>query len=189
MNVLVINSGSSSIKFQLFEMPEKTVICHGMVERIGLKNSTIHYKTQQQNIEQELPIENHAEGLKQISGYLMDQKDGVIKDVDDITIIGHRVVHGGRSFSETTLITREVKDEIKALFGLAPLHNPPNLIGIEVAEKIFPNAKQVAVLIQLFINPYLNMHIVMLFLINSIKRALEYMVFMAQAISMYRNEQ
>jgi len=145
MRVLVINSGSSSIKFQLFKMPEANVVCSGMVERIGLKVSGIHYKTEKITIDNELVIENHSQGLAIIADYLMDTNHGVIKDVNEIDVVGHRVVHGGRSFSDTTLITEAVKHEIKALFGLAPLHNPPNLDGIEVAENIFPKAKQVAV--------------------------------------------
>lgn len=145
MRVLVINSGSSSIKFQLFIMPEAKVVCSGMVDRIGLNISRIQYKTESITIDNELVIENHSQGLEIIANYLMDAIHGVIKDVNEIEVVGHRVVHGGRSFSDTTLITAAVKHEIKALFGLAPLHNPPNLDGIEVAENIFSNAKQVAV--------------------------------------------
>ena len=145
MRVLVINSGSSSIKFQLFKMPSADVVCSGMVERIGLDNAKIHYKTGETKIVSETSIEDHTMGLELIAQYLMDEKVGVITDVNEIETIGHRVVHGGDTFSETMEINEKVKSEIRSLFGLAPLHNPPNLEGIEVSERIFPNARQVAV--------------------------------------------
>lgn len=145
MKILVINSGSSSIKFQLFQMPEKKVLMSGLVEKIGLPNSEIHFKTD--NIQQDLEIDipNHTIGIEKIVELLMDKNNGVIKQVDEIGIVGHRVVHGGKDFLRTTQITTEVKNKIKELSDLAPLHNPPNLMGIEVAEKVFPNATQIAV--------------------------------------------
>ena len=145
MKILVINSGSSSIKFQLFQMPEKKVLMSGLVEKIGLANSEIHFKTD--NIQQDLEIDipNHTIGIEKIVELLMDKNNGVIKQVDEIGIVGHRVVHGGKDFLRTTQITTEVKNKIKELSDLAPLHNPPNLMGIEVAEKVFPNATQIAV--------------------------------------------
>lgn len=145
MQVLVLNSGSSSIKFQLFTMPEETVICAGLVERIGLENARITYKTDTNTLEEEVSITNHKEGLECIASYLMDQKTGVINAADDIAVVGHRVVHGGSSFAETVVITEEVKQKIAELAPLAPLHNPANLIGIEVAETIFTQATQVGV--------------------------------------------
>ena len=145
MKILVINSGSSSIKYQLIEMPSKHVVCLGMVERIGLKKSKIYYKSGQNEIEEESDIPNHQVGLEKIGRFLLDEKIGVLKNVDEIDVVGHRVVHGGSTFSKTTLIDQNVKDKIKELFELAPLHNPPNFEGIEVAEKIFPKAKQIAV--------------------------------------------
>lgn len=144
-NVLVINSGSSSIKFQLFTMPAASVKASGMVERIGLKESTVHYRTDTNDLEEQKEINNHTDGLKEISRLLMDDDIGVIGKASDIHIVGHRVVHGGASFSDTILIDTAVKKKIKDLFSLAPLHNPPNYTGIEVAEEIFPDAKQVAV--------------------------------------------
>jgi len=145
MKILVINSGSSSIKYQLFNMPKGNVICSGMVERIGLKNSKIHYKTETNNVSQTVEIENHKVGLEKIVQYLLDTDFGVIKSTDNIEAVGHRVVHGGKTFSNTTVVTDEVKAKIEQLFTLAPQHNPANLEGINVAESIFKKAKQIAV--------------------------------------------
>ena len=149
MNVFVINSGSSSIKYQLIRMPEAVVICSGMVDRIGQSESSIHYKTFTdkggQEWKESIPIHDHATGLKEVSRMLTDPKIGVISDPHEIKVVGHRVVHGGESFSDTMIISLEVKEKIKKLFSLAPLHNPPNYLGIEVAEEIFARAKQVAV--------------------------------------------
>ena len=145
MKILVINSGSSSIKYQLIEMPAKNVICSGMVERIGLENPMIHYKSEENEFDKVMHIPDHHIGLEKMTRLLLDKKIGVLKNVDEIGAVGHRVVHGGSNFSKTTLIDQDVKDKIKELFELAPLHNPPNYVGIEVAEKIFPKAKQIAV--------------------------------------------
>jgi acetate kinase len=145
MKILVLNSGSSSIKYQLFNMPQEKVICSGLVERIGLYKAKIHYKSNSHNIDDVADIPNHKVGLEKIVNLLLDEKVGVIKSTSEIEAVGHRVVHGGSSFSETTVITKEVKDQIKSLFSLAPQHNPPNYEGIVVAESFFPNAKQIAV--------------------------------------------
>ena len=145
MNILVINSGSSSIKYQLIEMPSQDVICSGMAERIGLDNAKLHYKTDINKIEKIDSIPNHTVGLEKIAGMLMDSTIGVIKNENEIHAVGHRVVHGGSTFSDTTIINQSVKDKIKKFFELAPLHNPPNYEGIEVSETIFPSAKQIAV--------------------------------------------
>lgn len=145
MQVLVLNSGSSSLKFQLFSMPDETILCSGLIERIGFKDSIFKFKTEKLTVEFESEILNHKAGLKLLAKQLLDKNSGIIKSADDITIVGHRVVHGGKHFSETTQITKAVKEKIKALSSLAPLHNPANLEGIEVAEDIFPKAKQVAV--------------------------------------------
>ncbi|MEC3905612.1 acetate kinase [Tamlana sp. 2201CG12-4] len=145
MQVLVLNSGSSSLKFQLFSMPEENILCSGLIERIGLEDGKFKFNTAQDSIEVITSIPNHKVGLELLAEQLLNSKTGIIKSADDIDIVGHRVVHGGKHFSDTTEITNEVKTKIKALSSLAPLHNPPNLEGIEVAETIFPNAKQVAV--------------------------------------------
>lgn len=145
MKIVIINSGSSSIKYQLIDMPTKEVICSGMIDRIGLETSNLTYKTNKDFLEEILPIPNHKVGLEKISKLLMDQSIGVIKSTQEIEAVGHRVVHGGASFSNTVLITEEIKEKIKQLFELAPLHNPANLEGIIVAEEVFSSAKQVAV--------------------------------------------
>ncbi len=145
----MINSGSSSIKYQLIRMPEADVVCTGLIDRIGLDGSSIHHRAfigdNEQVRKEKLSIQDHAVGLTSVSRLLTDAIMGVIGDPREIDVVGHRVVHGGESFSNTMIITQEVKEKIKKLFPLAPLHNPPNYLGIEVAEKIFSSAKQVAV--------------------------------------------
>jgi acetate kinase len=149
MNIFVVNSGSSSIKYQLFQMPFEQPICSGLVERIGLENSIITHKVYKGKdetvIKRTMDLVDHEAGLLEVAQLLTDAEVGVIRNPEDIEAVGHRVVHGGESFASTTVITREVKEEIKKLFSLAPLHNPANYLGIEVAEKIFTNAVQVAV--------------------------------------------
>jgi acetate kinase len=145
MKTLVINSGSSSIKFQVIVMPDERLICSGLVERIGMEDAILNYKTDTVNIKEEKPILSHKQGLEQVVELLLDSKIGVITTADEINAVGHRVVHGGNAFSETTLINDYVKDKIKEVAALAPLHNPHNLEGIHIAEELFPAAKQVAV--------------------------------------------
>ncbi len=149
MNILVINSGSSSIKYQLFKMPVKSPISSGLVERIGIQGSfikhTVFKGTEKTVIEKSAFIADHAEGLKQVLLLLSEGENAVVASPDDIAAVGHRVVHGGENFSGPTLISQEVKEEIRKLFSLAPLHNPVNLKCIEVAEETFSKAKQVAI--------------------------------------------
>ncbi len=149
MNIFVINSGSSSIKYQLIRMPDRTVICSGIVESIGLANSKIIHKTfvngKEEFITESPEIFDHANGLEEVTRLLTHPTFGVISDPSDIAAVGHRVVHGGENLAVTAFITPEVKDEIKRIFPLAPLHNPAHYLGIEIAEKIFTQAKQIAV--------------------------------------------
>ena len=145
MNILVINAGSSSIKYQLIETPAGTVKCSGQVERIGFPDAIFTHKKADEKHQETLPILTHEVGMQKIASALMDRTIGVIQDVSEIEAVGHRVVHGGSRFTETTLITNEVKENIRKLFDLAPLHNPANLTGIEIAETVFPTAKQIAV--------------------------------------------
>ena len=144
-NILIINSGSSSLKFQLISMPSEEVLASGLVERIGQQSGKLHYKSEAFSTSEEMEIPDHSFALKAVTKYLLDNENGVIHDPSEISAIGHRVVHGGATFSDTILIDQKVKEKIKELFSLAPLHNPPNLKGIEVAEEIFPEAPQVAV--------------------------------------------
>lgn len=145
MKILVINSGSSSIKYQLFEMPQQEVICSGLIERIGLEIGAVHYESADDKITKEIEIKNHKSGLEKVVDLLLDKKHGVINSTNEIKVVAHRVVHGGSNFTKTTLVTNEVKNKIEELFSLAPLHNPANLEGVKVAETIFTSAKQVAV--------------------------------------------
>ncbi|NEU09524.1 acetate kinase [Flavihumibacter sp. R14] len=149
MNIFIINSGSSSIKYQLFKMPVEQPVCSGMIERIGLENSLIKhisfFNSEEKTIERTLDLADHEAGLQEVLKLLTDEETGVIKNPEEIYAVGHRVVHGGEAFSVTAFITEEVKDKIRQLFPLAPLHNPANYMGIVVAERIFTAAKQIAV--------------------------------------------
>ncbi len=149
MYILVINAGSSSLKYQLFDIETRAVLAKGLAERIGIADGRIKHectrgeKEFKEVIDKDLP--DHSVAFETISGLLTDPEIGVISGPGDITAVGHRVVHGGEKFSETQVITDEVKKTIRALIPLAPLHNPPNITGIEAAEKYFPQALQVAV--------------------------------------------
>ena len=145
MQILVINSGSSSIKFQIIEMPSKVVICKGLVERIGHENAEIHYQAKGIAVSKEKSLFNHKEGLQAVTELLMDGKIGVLKTTNEIALVGHRVVHGGNRFNQPTRIDKTVLAEIERLSVLAPLHNPANATGIKVASEIFKNVVQVAV--------------------------------------------
>ncbi|WP_299363908.1 acetate/propionate family kinase [Winogradskyella sp.] len=145
MKVLVLNTGSSSVKYQLFSMPEEIVICSGMVERIGSINAHIKHQSSKIKIDRSVKISSHTEALEIVVNILIDKVNGEVKSVEEIEAVGHRVVHGGHTFSSTVEIHHEVKSKIKEFFNLAPLHNPSNLAGIEVAETIFTGAKQAAV--------------------------------------------
>jgi acetate kinase len=145
MNILVLNAGSSSLKYQVIEMPSQAVKCVGIIERIGMDDAIFTHEKNDKKHTEVLAILNHESGLKKIAKTLMDSKIGVIDSVDEIEAVGHRVVHGGSKFSKTVIVNQEVKDNIKDLFDLAPLHNPANLTGIEIAETIFTSAKQIAI--------------------------------------------
>ncbi|GAB3792499.1 acetate kinase [Spirosoma humi] len=149
MYTLVINAGSSSLKYQLFAMPADTPLCSGLIERIGTDEAFIRHKIlttePAQTIEHKAAIADHAAGLQQMLQLLSDARIGLIHSADEIQVVGHRVVHGGERFADATLITPAVKEAIKALFPLAPLHNPVNYQCIEIAERTFPKASQIAV--------------------------------------------
>jgi acetate kinase len=150
MKILVINTGSSSIKYQLFDMDRDSAMVIGLIEKIGEKNSILTHKTIDQNGDSKEKVEtghiaDHAKGLARIVKLLTDPEYGVIRDKSEITAVGHRVVHGGEQFQSSTVINEKVLNTVKDNIPLAPLHNPPNLTGIEVAKTIFPDAPQVAV--------------------------------------------
>ena len=141
MKILVLNSGSSSLKFQLFDMPKGKVLVKGLAERIGEKKSL--FKANDWVVEKVLST--HKEALDLLNDYLLDKTTQIITDKIEIEAVGHRVVHGGNTFVKPALINTEIKNKIKDLFSLAPLHNPANLTGIETAEQIFPDARQIAI--------------------------------------------
>lgn len=145
MKILIINSGSSSIKFQVIEMPSEIVICKGLVERIGHENAEIHYESKGITHSEIQSLSNHQQGLEAITNMLMHTEIGVLKHPDEIDLVAHRVVHGGNRFDQPTLIDENVLAEIERLASLAPLHNPANAIGIKVAMEFFKNAGQVAI--------------------------------------------
>jgi acetate kinase len=145
MNILVLNAGSSSLKYQLISMPSQEVQCIGLVERIGMRDAIFTHERGAQTHNETCPIIDHTVALKKVETALMHSEYGVLKSVDEIDAVGHRVVHGGSRFTKTVLITDAVKENIKELFALAPLHNPANLTGIEVAQRVFKNAKQAAI--------------------------------------------
>ena len=146
MKILVLNCGSSSIKYKLFDMESKTVMAQGGVEKIGLPDSFLQVKLpsgEKVKIEKTMP--EHTVGIQLILDTLVDKKIGCIKDLKEIEAVGHRVVHGGEKFNKSVLITPEVKEMIVKCAELAPLHNPANLKGIEAIEKTLPGVPQVAV--------------------------------------------
>lgn len=146
MKILVLNCGSSSIKYQLFEIDKKTIIAKGGVEKVGLKGSFIKHEKQDGNkVRFEGEILDHKTGVEYILGILISKKHGCIKDFSEIDAVGHRVVHGGEKFKKSILIDDEVINAVKELVDLAPLHNPANLKGIEAITALIPGIRQVAV--------------------------------------------
>lgn len=145
MKILVINAGSSSLKYQLIDMNGEQVIAKGLVERIGLKDSVLKYKTSEASTELVTDIKDHVQGITMVLNALVDKEKGCIKDMREIGAVGHRVVHGGESFAGSVVITPQVMDAIRANIDLAPLHNPANIMGIEACQKVMPDTPMVAV--------------------------------------------
>lgn len=144
MKVLVINAGSSSIKYQLYQMPEAEVLARGVLERIGEVESTLTHRHDGETQRIASKIKDHKDGLELISNTLVDKDIGVIDTISEIGAVGHRVVHGGEEFTGSVAIDAKVLGSIEKFADLAPLHNPPNLMGIRAAQHKLPNAKQVA---------------------------------------------
>ncbi|TMV51225.1 acetate kinase [Paenibacillus mesophilus] len=145
MNVLVINAGSSSVKYQLFDMTNETVLARGKVERIGMETAMLtHEPAGKLEIREVSEILDHTTAIRKVLRILTDPKEGVLVSLEDVHAVGHRVVHGGESFSGSVLIDEGVKQEIKRLFDLAPLHNPGALTGILAVEANLPHITQVA---------------------------------------------
>lgn len=144
--ILVINSGSSSLKFTLFSMAAKAMLAKGLVERIGTPNANLVYqRAGEPKQEQGIAAENHGKALAMACKMLADPERGVLKSLKEVNAIGHRVVHGAEEFSDSITITEDVKASIKHCADLAPLHNPANLDGVVACETVFPNVPNVAV--------------------------------------------
>ena len=146
MKIFVVNCGSSSLKYQVINMVDESVLAKGLVERIGIDGSTLkHIPTGKESVTLHEVIANHSDGIKMVLDILTDSKHGIISSLDEIDAIGHRVVHGGEKFSDSVLIGLDVLKNIELCSIMAPLHNPANLLGIEACEKLMPSTPQVAV--------------------------------------------
>ena len=146
MNILVINCGSSSLKYQLINSDSEAVLAKGLCERIGIDGSRITYQPEGgEKIVKESPMPTHTQAIQLVLEALTDSTTGVIKSLDEVGAVGHRVVHGGEAFTSSTRITEETIAAIEACNDLAPLHNPANLIGIRACQELMPNTPMVAV--------------------------------------------
>ena len=146
MKILVLNCGSSSIKYQLFNMTDRSVISKGGVEKLGMKGSFLkHVRQDGQVVVFEGEILDHKIGVEYILGVLTSEKHGCLKGLDELDAVGHRVVHGGERFNSSALLTEEILDEVIKCIDIAPLHNPPNLKGIRAMEELVPGIPQVGV--------------------------------------------
>lgn len=146
MNILVLNCGSSSLKYQLINMDDESVIAKGLVERIGIEGSVLTHKPAgKDKYVVETPMKDHNIAVKLVLDALIDSEHGVIKSTDEITAVGHRVLHAGEKYIESCVVTEDVKKVVRECFDLGPLHNPANLIGIEAIEAAMPGKMNVAV--------------------------------------------
>ncbi|MBR5969272.1 MAG: acetate kinase [Lachnospiraceae bacterium] len=146
MKVLVINCGSSSLKYQLIDSDTEAVIAKGLCERIGIDGGIISYAPEGgEKQEQQIEMPDHKKAIELVIGYLTDEKTGVVKELSEIGAVGHRIVHGGEKFTKSVVIDEEVKKAIEEVSDLAPLHNPANLIGVNACEALMPGVPMVAV--------------------------------------------
>ena len=146
MKILVINCGSSSLKYQLIDMENESVLAKGLCERIGIDGSMLTHKVPgKDNYVVEKAMPTHKEAIELVMAALTDAKYGVIKSTDEITAVGHRVLHGGNTYTQSIVVNDDVKKVIRECFDLGPLHNPANLMGIEACEAAMPGKKNVAV--------------------------------------------
>ena len=146
MKILVINAGSSSLKYQLMDPSTEEVFAKGLCERIGIDGRLTHkVPATDAKFEAEIPMPTHSEAIEAVLAALTSDVHGVIKSMDEIDAVGHRVAHGGKSFSGSVVITEEVKAELESIFPLAPLHNPANLTGVTACEAVLPGKPMVAV--------------------------------------------
>ena len=146
MKVLVINCGSSSLKYQVLDMTDESVLAKGLVERIGMDGSVInHTKTGQDKVVNEVPMKDHKDAIAQVLDAIQNADYGVVADMSEIGAVGHRVVHAGEMYAESVLIDDTVLKALEECVELAPLHNPPNLLGIDACRELMPNTPMVAV--------------------------------------------
>ena len=146
MKILVINCGSSSLKYQILDMTNETLLCKGLVEKIGIDGSVItHEKIGMDKFRLETPMANHEDAIAQVLAAIQDPEHGVVKDMSEIGAVGHRVVHGGEKYADSVLITEQVMKDIEECCDIAPLHNPPNIAGINACKALMPNTPMVAV--------------------------------------------
>ena len=146
MKVLVINCGSSSLKYQVLDMTDESLLAKGLVERIGMDGSVInHTKTGKDKIVKNVPMNDHKDAIAQVLAAIRDNEHGVIRDMSEIGAVGHRVVHAGERYSESVLITESVISTLEECIELAPLHNPPNLLGIRACQELMPDTPMIAV--------------------------------------------
>lgn len=145
MNILVINAGSSSLKYQLIDMANESVIAKGLCERIAIEGSRLVHKAKGETYTFEKDMPNHTVAIKMVLDALVDKKCGVIKDMSEIAAVGHRVVHGAEDYSSSVLIDEKVLESCRVNSELAPLHNPANIMGIKACMEVMPNTPMVAV--------------------------------------------
>ena len=145
MEILVVNAGSSSLKYQLINMETEETTAKGLIERVGIEGSKLTQNAQGKKLVFEAPMKDHIDASKYMIKALTDSTVGVVKHMDEISAVGHRVVQGGEKFSASVVINEDVLKEIEANIPLAPLHNPANLMGIKACQQVMPNIRMVAV--------------------------------------------
>ena len=145
MKILVLNCGSSSLKYQVIDMDNEEVLAKGLVERIGFTGSVLTHKANDKKLVIEEDMPKHTDAIKHVMAALVDPEYGVLKDTSEIAAVGHRVLHGGKVYSQSIVVDEEVKKVIRECFDLGPLHNPANLMGIEACEEAMPGTPNVAV--------------------------------------------
>ncbi len=145
MKILVINSGSSSLKFQLFNMENENVLAQGLFQRIGINNSYLEFNNNQNKLIIKKEIPDHITAVKLLIDTLLSKDHGVLKSMEEIEAVGHRLVHGGEKYKQTVIINEEIIKQLEKTVELAPLHIPPNIAGIKICQKLLPNKAQIGV--------------------------------------------
>ena len=143
MKILVINCGSSSLKYQLFDMTDESVLCKGLVERIGIEGLKLTHKVGSEKLVVEEAMKDHTAAIKHVFDALVHEKYGVVKSLDEVNAIGYRVLHGGDKLTASTIIDENVKAKVREFIKFGPLHNPANLMSIEACENLVPGKQNV----------------------------------------------